>query len=357
MAFLRNAWYAALWSQDLGAGEIEQRILLNEPIAFYRGDDGAPVALFDRCPHRFAPLSMGRPCGGNRVQCAYHGLEFDASGRCVHNPNADGRIPPALRVKSYPVLERHSVVWIWMGEREADPDRIPDFSVLDSSPAGHVGPRRWLKVAANYELMTYNIMDITHTNTLHAGILGNEDTFRFDIDAEQEGDTLWLRRSFSNVRPMRVNQLMFRKDIERVDQWAHMRWNAPASILNDAGVSPPGKGIAEGTGLWGVHFLTPETESSTYYHFCAILRNPVVRSKAEEEEIQREMSELRRVAFDEQDKRMLEAQQRMIDLAGGVDAVKAVPLATDAATMRFKRILERLIAEEQVYAHGHPVVE
>jgi phenylpropionate dioxygenase-like ring-hydroxylating dioxygenase large terminal subunit len=357
MAFLRNTWYAALWSQDLKAGELQQRVLLNEPIVFYRNGEGDPVALFDRCPHRFAPLSMGRLCEGGRVQCAYHGLEFDDSGRCVHNPNADGRIPNAMRVKSYPLVERHSLVWIWMGERAPDPSAIPDFGMLDTSAPSLVGPRRWLKVAANYELMTYNIMDITHTSTLHAGILGNEDSYTFDIKAEERGDTLWLRRSFSNVRPMGVNRLMFRKDIDRVDQWAHMRWNAPACILNDAGVCPPGKSIDEGTGLWGVHFLTPESETSTYYHFCAILRNPVVRSAAEDEEIQREMAELRRIAFDEQDKRMLEAQQRMINLAGGMAAVRAVPLSTDAATMRFKRILERLIEQEHIYEHGHPAVE
>jgi vanillate O-demethylase monooxygenase subunit len=346
MAFLRNTWYAAMWSANLKPEQLEQRIVLGEPILFYRSSQGVPVALFDRCPHRFAPLSMGKLCGGDRVQCAYHGLEFDASGRCVRNPNAEGRIPPAARVKSYPVVERHSMLWIWMGEAKPDAVTIPDFSVLDCSSPHLVTPRRCLKVAANYELVTYNILDISHTSTLHAGILGNEDSHTFDIKAERHGNTLMLYRTMRNVRPMRVNHLMLGKDIERVDQWAHMRWDAPACILNDAGVCPPGGDIADGTGLFGLHFLTPETRSSTHYHFCAVMRNPVPRSSDEEACIRAEMDELRRIAFDEQDKRMLEAQQQMIDLAGGMAAVHAVPLSTDAATMRFKGILDELIAKE-----------
>ena len=45
--------------------------------------DGKVAALEDRCAHRFAPLSMGKIVGGDRVQCPYHGLEYDTSGACV----------------------------------------------------------------------------------------------------------------------------------------------------------------------------------------------------------------------------------------------------------------------------------
>jgi phenylpropionate dioxygenase-like ring-hydroxylating dioxygenase large terminal subunit len=349
MAFLRNSWYVAMWSQDLQPGELQPLIILGEPVVFFRRADGRIAALQDRCPHRFAPLSMGRLCEGDRLRCGYHGLEFDATGACVRNPNAEAGIPPRMRAKSYPAFEKHTAIWIWMGEAQADPARIPDFSVIDTSPGALTMDRRCLKVQANYELMTYNILDITHVNTLHAGILGNEDGYQFEIRAEERDDTLYLNRSTAGVRPMRINELMIGKGVPVVDQWSNMRWNAPACILNDTGVCPPGGSIDRGgSGLWGIHFLTPETESSTHYHFSAILRNPVKRSPEEEAEAQREMTELRRVAFYDQDKKMLEAQQRMIDLAGGMDALQPVPLSTDASTMRFKRILDRLIDSERL---------
>src|ERR1700761_672315 len=130
-AYLRNAWYVAAWSDSLGDGQVLARTIMDEPIVLYRKADGGIAAVEDRCPHRFAPLSMGKVVDGDRIQCPYHGLEFDGSGACVKNPHGTKNIPPRARVKSYPVLEKHKAVWIWMGERPADPAKIPDFSVLD----------------------------------------------------------------------------------------------------------------------------------------------------------------------------------------------------------------------------------
>src|ERR1700685_74986 len=79
-AYLRNAWYVAAWSDDLGDEKLIGRTILKQPIVFYRKADGHVAALDDRCPHRFAPLHMGKVIGGDRVQCPYHGLEFDPSG-------------------------------------------------------------------------------------------------------------------------------------------------------------------------------------------------------------------------------------------------------------------------------------
>src|SRR5262249_11568846 len=75
--YLRNAWYVAAWSDDLGDGQLLGRTILKQPIVLYRQSDGKVAALQDRCPHRFAPLHMGKVVHGDRLQCPYHGLEFD----------------------------------------------------------------------------------------------------------------------------------------------------------------------------------------------------------------------------------------------------------------------------------------
>ena len=59
MSFVRNAWYPAFWSHDLGR-TLQQRVMLGEKIVFYRTEAGAPVALEDRCCHKYMPLSMGK---------------------------------------------------------------------------------------------------------------------------------------------------------------------------------------------------------------------------------------------------------------------------------------------------------
>ncbi|HVI62767.1 MAG TPA: Rieske 2Fe-2S domain-containing protein, partial [Bradyrhizobium sp.] len=84
--YLRNAWYVAAWSDDLADGQLLSRTILKEPVVLFRKSDGHLAALQDRCPHRFAPLHMGKIIDGDRVQCPYHGLEFDSSGACVLNP-------------------------------------------------------------------------------------------------------------------------------------------------------------------------------------------------------------------------------------------------------------------------------
>ena len=71
------------------------RLILNEPIVFFRTEDGAPVALEDRCAHRHLPLSMGKLVG-DRLQCHYHGLQYDTAGRCVRIPGQD-QIPPTAK--------------------------------------------------------------------------------------------------------------------------------------------------------------------------------------------------------------------------------------------------------------------
>jgi phenylpropionate dioxygenase-like ring-hydroxylating dioxygenase large terminal subunit len=93
MTFLQNAWYAAGWSHMFEATPLA-RTIHDQPIVIYRGEAGAPIALADKCPHRFAPLSRGK-IKGDRIACGYHGLEFDSSGQCVRNPH--GRLAPARR--------------------------------------------------------------------------------------------------------------------------------------------------------------------------------------------------------------------------------------------------------------------
>ena len=72
--FLRNQWYTAATSAELGDKPLA-RTICNEPLVIYRGGDGQVAALTDRCPHRKAPLSAGEVIG-NDIQCGYHGIRF-----------------------------------------------------------------------------------------------------------------------------------------------------------------------------------------------------------------------------------------------------------------------------------------
>ena len=127
--FLRNAWYVAAWDTEVGR-DPPARTVLDEPVVLFRTIDGRAVALADRCCHRALPLSLGTVIG-DELQCGYHGLRFDATGACVAVPG-QSTAPPGAMVRSYPVVERHCWVWIWMGEvARADAALIPDWWWMD----------------------------------------------------------------------------------------------------------------------------------------------------------------------------------------------------------------------------------
>src|SRR5262245_21547090 len=86
--FLRNQWYTAATSTELGAKPLA-RTICNEPLVIFRGEDGTVAVLTDRCPHRKAPLSSGEVVGSD-IQCGYHGIRFAANGACTHVP---GNVP------------------------------------------------------------------------------------------------------------------------------------------------------------------------------------------------------------------------------------------------------------------------
>ena len=163
MTCLRNAWYVAAWADELGDAPLG-RALLDEKVVLFRQGDGAVAALADRCPHRFVPLSLGKVCDG-QLTCGYHGLRFAVDERFNDHVRA------ASRRKSYPVVERHRAVWMWMGNEPARPDDIPDFAFLDDP--GFEVISGVTAMAANYLLEIDNLMDLSHLDYLHLATIGN----------------------------------------------------------------------------------------------------------------------------------------------------------------------------------------
>ncbi|MBS1255178.1 MAG: Toluene-4-sulfonate monooxygenase system iron-sulfur subunit TsaM1 [Deltaproteobacteria bacterium] len=64
MEYVRNAWYVAGWSSEF-ANDLSAVKILEDNIVIYRTSKGRVIAMEDRCPHRFLPLSMGKLIGDN----------------------------------------------------------------------------------------------------------------------------------------------------------------------------------------------------------------------------------------------------------------------------------------------------
>lgn len=343
--FIRNAWYVGLWSNELPMGTLVSQTILNEPIVFFRKEDGTPAAILDRCSHRFVPLSMGSIIKGGIVQCPYHGLEFDSNGKCVNNPHPPCKIPAAANLPSFTVIEKHSLIWIWMGNKPADPTLIPNYECLDNSPPEHITDPSYLNIKANYELIVNNLLDLSHVVYLHAGILGSPGIEQSDIKLDSTDNGVTVSRFVKDVETPGMFKMMAPEGFERGDSFTSISWFAPSNLFLKTGSCKTGQPQESGTGYLAIHLLTPETGRTTHYRYSAVRWNVMTEGKELNEQIRQKIRELRTFAFAEQDGPVVEAQQRRIDAAN--TPLTPALLSIDAGPTRCKRILDRLHLEDR----------
>ncbi len=169
----RNCWYPVTFLQDLPTNQPYSFSLYDEPFILFRNQDGRLGCMTDRCPHRAARLSDGQIING-KIECLYHGWQFDTDGQCLHIPQlpADAKIPVNACVQSFKVVEHQGIVWIWAGEPEASDEKLiptiadlenPEFIALD------------LVYDRPYD-QTYfieNVLDPAHIPISHHGSDGN----------------------------------------------------------------------------------------------------------------------------------------------------------------------------------------
>jgi len=215
--------------------------------------DGVPVAILDRCPHRFAPLSRGR-INGDFVECGYHGLQFNGAGVCVLNPHGNHVIPQAAKVRSFPLVERHDILWIWPGDPAlADPAAIPDYGYLVEKTRKTI--YGGMLVKANYELIIDNLMDASHTQYVHMDLLGTDAFTRSKHEVVQEGDTVYSKYLIRMGNSGSV-QAYFEDRTQMVDYRVNFRWQPPSLVRNSVSLTPVGKAIEEGIQRTGTHIMT-----------------------------------------------------------------------------------------------------
>ncbi|MEJ2408853.1 MAG: aromatic ring-hydroxylating dioxygenase subunit alpha [Novosphingobium sp.] len=336
--YLRNAWYAAAWSDEIGREPLA-RTFLDEPVVLFRDTDGAPVALTDRCPHRFAPLSKGKLVG-DAIECPYHGLRFGSDGGCVYNYH--GPVPKAASVDCHPVMERYGLAWIWMGDAEqAHEDKLPDFGTFCTDDDFAVA-RGYLYVAGNYQLAVDNLLDLTHAQFLHPALGNANSSEHSTFTMKSKGSTVWAKYMFSGEPVTPFTKMVWDSPSETCDRSASMRWEAPSNLLLEVAVMECGGSSDDGAILIpSTHFLTPET-SKTAHYFWMNARN----ARIEDEALTEMFRQATDSAFRFEDEPMIAlVQGRMGD--SDFDDLKPVFLTTDRAAGKARQILKQLIEAER----------
>ncbi len=275
MTFVRNQWYVAAYGRELGR-ELLGRTVLGEPIVFYRTESGEVVALADRCVHRRFPLSESR-LDGDTVVCGYHGFTYDRAGTCVSVPGQK-RIPRTARVPAYPVVERDSFVWVWIGDKDrADPALVPRAPwLVDPAYTTVCGME---PLAARYELLVDNLLDLSHETYLHGGHIGTPEVADTPITTEVDEDAgvIHVSRRMADAACPPFYAKSTGLD-GRITRWQDIEYRPPClyllhSRIAPAGVLPNDDGSdPDGFHVEVVYAITPETEHSTH-DFWAVARD------------------------------------------------------------------------------------
>jgi phenylpropionate dioxygenase-like ring-hydroxylating dioxygenase large terminal subunit len=346
MSYVRNAWYVASWTQDLPATGPFAVTIMDERIVIYRGESGRLIALEDRCVHRLAPLSLGR-CEGEQLRCLYHGLLFNPDGTVAEIPGQD-QIPAQARIKSYPVVDRHSWVWIWMGDpAKADPAFIPP-AVGPDDPDWLLGHGH-LQYDAEARLINDNLLDFSHLSYVHPDSFGATESWarnRPKVTPIERGIrvTRWMTdQPGMNGRESEESKVKLR------DRWTTYDFFVPGVMLMTGGTFPVGTAKAlnyEAPDLAkaeaGVTFtsqaISPVSSRTARYFFSW---GP--RADQGTEEIRDMLMGIARKAFDE-DRVIIEAQQKVIDQT---PHVKIMPTTSDKAVVLYNRLVEKMAREEQ----------
>ena len=337
--FLKNAWYVAGWDDHVGGDAPLARTMLNEPIVLFRTADGAVAALEDRCCHRGAPLSIGR-IQGNEIECGYHGLRFDRSGACVRVPSQD-LVPPGARVRSYPVVERHRWIWVWMGEAAlADASLIPDYSWHDDPAWEPI--RDYFHVACHYQALIDIQLDNTHSKYVHPTTLGNDGAIATPPKVRREARAIHGERLMPDSDPPPIWRRAADYRPDRADVWIKWTYVPPTNVTFDAGIAEVGSGAFDGDRSRGItiynsHGITPETDRTTH-HFWVSARN----FRLEDDQLTQTLSAIRDTF--REDIAVVEAQQRRLET---LPQAATIDINADNPTIQARNLLARLIAAEQ----------
>ena len=343
MMFLRNCWYVAGWSKEFDRS-LSPRRYLGENVVIYRKKDGAAVALEDACPHRKLPLSKGN-LQGDTVECGYHGLTFDCSGACVAAPTQQNHVPKSAKVKSYPVVDRYRLLWIWMGDpAQADESLIFPIENFDH-PGWGCTDGGTLDIECNYLWIVDNLLDPSHVAWVHVSSFAGAGTDDGPLEVEKIDRGVIVSRWIYDRPPSPYYADLVKFD-GACDRLQHYEMCFPAIGLNKSVYTPTGTGgpNAKPTDLTYVNisynFMTPIDEDHTRYIWFQH-RNTDPHDQAVSEKMNRGA----RMAFEEDRNVLVEVHKGMANPAS-----PHIDLGLDAGAKLFRLHLQRLIDAENAAA-------
>jgi phenylpropionate dioxygenase-like ring-hydroxylating dioxygenase large terminal subunit len=340
--FVKNIWYVAAWSTEVQADTLLDRTIAGQRLVLFRKTDNGIVALENRCCHRAAPLSLGAR-EGDTIRCGYHGLRYDASGRCVEIPG-QALIPPKARVRSFPVFEAQGWIWVWPGDpARADPASIPRPRLL-GDPAWRI-KTGYLHYDTDYQLINDNLLDLSHIPYVHAATFAGGNTkWADEVPAVRRKENGFeFERWITNQQAGPSTRSLAGEDV-RFDMLNVYEFALPGILTIESSFQKAGTGTRQQ--MSNINFrkniswqaIIPGAANSTHYFFSIAI--PMDYPAAQLDVMFTGM-----VAGFEEDRRMIGAQQAVLAADSERD-IAVIATAHDGPLLQMRATLERLIAQE-----------
>lgn len=165
---LRNRWWPLLPARFVQAGGKPVGLVrLGQKIVVWRDAAGQVHVQQDRCPHRAVPLSRGQN-EGDRLRCAYHGVEVGPDGTVLAVPGQPGcPLEGRKAVPTFPATEVAGAILAWFGDAlHPEPAPFdPPPELVGEEYSNFLCYADW---NASWRYVFDNLMDPMHGAYLHA---------------------------------------------------------------------------------------------------------------------------------------------------------------------------------------------
>jgi phenylpropionate dioxygenase-like ring-hydroxylating dioxygenase large terminal subunit len=340
----RDQWYVAAYGSEVGSENLLARTICGEPIAFWRTRSGQVTAVPDRCVHRRFPLSEPPSrLVNDQIVCGYHGFTYGTDGKCVAVPGQN-RIPRTARLLPYPVAERDSLVWVYIGDSaKADSDRIPRAAYLDAP--GYTTVAGMEPLQARFSLLVDNLLDLSHETYLHGGYIGTPEVAATPVTTtvDEESGVVYVSRHMDDADcpPFYSKSTGLQG---RITRWQDIEYTPPCLYKLHSRIAPvgcvpnPDGSDPDAFHVEVVYAITPETEHSTH-DFWAVARDFAL----DDEQVSAFLAESNRTVV-LQDVAALNVLEQVI--ATEPEGYQELSINIDTGGLAARRILQRLAASD-----------
>ncbi len=182
-------WYVVALSQQLRPNTALARSLLGEWLVIFRGKNGQPVALRDRCLHRNSRLSPGQVCQGT-LRCPYHGWVYDQTGQVIAVPSAgeESQPHPSRQAKQYTTMEQDGYVYVRLAETPSE--ILVPFTMPHYQESGWETVRVINRFRNSVINCAENFIDVPHTAFVHPGLFRTAQQQKLEMTVERSNGSV-----------------------------------------------------------------------------------------------------------------------------------------------------------------------